>query len=803
MANASVVHGDSLGDNSIYCYRAMLTTSTGIWLGDNPLHFSLPILLYQIILIFLLSNLTHLLLRRFGQPLIVSQVVAGWLLGPNFLGKSPIFDKMFTQQSFQQLGTIAGFSFMLFYFVVGVKVDLTMIPKAGRKAVAMAMCGTLLPYLFVFLAARAMTRDLPPQNPQSHFMLIFVDRWSVTSYAVLSGVLAEFNLLTTKVGRLAMSATILSDIVHLFVIACIGTFVTGFRRHGDALQGLTGMLSFLAMAALIMFVLRPLVLWLCQRTPEGELLGEASFMAILLMAVGCSLMGIFIGFDCTTGPFFFGMVLPGGAPLGTTLVERLDRFITGVILPLALALAGMRIDLTSLVNGKEWGVFVILIAVAVATKFVGTVLPCFCTSMPRREVFATGLMMINKGIHEVGCALEWIDSKVVDDQIYTIVIICILLLAGSTTPLLKSVYRPEDRFLVHDRRTLQHAEPDGEFRILACVHDQDNVNPILSLLEAAGPSSHSPICVYLLHLIQLIGRADAILIHYKLHSSAPISDSDHIVNAFKLFEKQFDRGCIWVLPYICISPYNSMHDDVCSLALDKNTTIVILPFHKQAIPSGNFISGGGHAMQAFTVNVLQYAPCSVGILVNSFLEGGGPLQLRRVAVYFFGGADDREALALGARLAGNCAVGLTVVRFLPSTEWLVEGPDAQADEQALMRFRIQKVDGERVEYREEAVRDSEETMGVIRETSGQFNLLVVGRRVGEDSPLTVGLSMWSEHPELGAIGDLLASTDFGCRAATLVVQQQTRVAGDGTEGFEAFDDPPKAKRVVPRNDGDY
>lgn len=80
MANASVVHGDSLGDNSIYCYRAMLTTSTGIWLGDNPLHFSLPILLYQIILIFLLSNLTHLLLRRFGQPLIVSQVVVRLIL---------------------------------------------------------------------------------------------------------------------------------------------------------------------------------------------------------------------------------------------------------------------------------------------------------------------------------------------------------------------------------------------------------------------------------------------------------------------------------------------------------------------------------------------------------------------------------------------------------------------------------------------------------------------------------------------------------------------------------------------------
>lgn len=319
---------------------------------------------------------------------------------------------MFVRQSFEQLGTIASFSFMIFYFVVGVKADLTMIPKAGKKAVAMAMCGTLFPYLSIFLASCAMDRALPPRIHQSHFMLIFADRWSITSYAVISGVLAEFNLLTSKVGRLAMSATLLSDIVHLFAIACIGTFLMGYRRHDDPLQGLMGMLSFLGMVAIIIFVLRPLVLWLCQRTPEGELLGEASFIAIILMAVGCSLMGIFIGFDCTTGPFFFGVVLPGGAPLGTTLVERLDRFVTGVLLPVSIALAGMRINLTSLVDGKDWGIFVILMVIGVATKFVGVVLPCFCSSMPRREVFAAGLMMINKGIYEVGCALQWIDTKV-------------------------------------------------------------------------------------------------------------------------------------------------------------------------------------------------------------------------------------------------------------------------------------------------------------------------------------------------------------------------------------------------------
>ena len=60
---------------SIDCYPAMLTTSAGIWLGDNPLRFSLPILFYQIIIIFVVSNLTHVVLARLRQPLVMSQIV--------------------------------------------------------------------------------------------------------------------------------------------------------------------------------------------------------------------------------------------------------------------------------------------------------------------------------------------------------------------------------------------------------------------------------------------------------------------------------------------------------------------------------------------------------------------------------------------------------------------------------------------------------------------------------------------------------------------------------------------------------
>jgi len=48
----------------------------------------------------------------------------------------------------------------------------------------------------------------------------------------------------------------------------------------------------------------------------------------------------------------------------------------------------------------------------------------------------------------------------------------------------------------------------------------------------------------------------------------------------------------------------------------------------------------------------------------------------------------------------------------------------------------------------------------------------VGRRYEMDCPQIMGLKQWSEVPELGVLGDLLASPDLHCQTSILVIQQQ-------------------------------
>ncbi|KAG5052156.1 hypothetical protein JHK85_004697 [Glycine max] len=65
------------------------------------------------------------------------------------------------------------------------------------------------------------------------------------------------------------------------------------------------------------------------------------------------------------------------------------------------------------------------------------------------------------------------------------------------------------------------------------------------------------------------------------------------------------------------------------------------------------------------------------------------------------------------------------------------------------------------------------------------DLFIVGRGQGVISPLTAGLTDWSECPETGAIGDMLASSDFAATTSVLVVQQYV---GDGSQ-YEGLETP--------------
>lgn len=370
--------------------------------------------------------------------------------------------------------------------------------------------------------------------------------------------------------------------------------------------------------------------------------------------------------------------------------------------------------------------------------------------------------------------------QALNDECFAILVLTLVLVTGIVSPVVKALYDPSRRFLAYKRRTILHHHSDEELRILACIHKQDNVLAILNLLAASSPTATSRIDLVVLHLVKLAGRASSLLVAHipREKPSRHPTQSEKIFNSFSKFENSH-MGKVTLHCYKGISPYATMHNDVCYLALEKRTTFIIIPFHKQWIIGG--MTESSFAYKQLNKNVLEKAPCSVGVLIDrgnqkKFWCGYINESTYQVAVLFFGGADDREALAYAKRMLDQPNVNITLFHFSSSSD-IIGGTERSKmlDTQILSEFRLSAFRNDRVSYKEESVMNGRDVLSVIEYMESYYDLVMVGRRHA-DSQLMSELQKWKQG-ELGIVGEILASLNIGAKTAILVVQQQTRFWG--------------------------
>ncbi|KAG2399453.1 Cation/H(+) antiporter 15 Protein CATION/H+ EXCHANGER 15 [Vigna angularis] len=793
-------------DDYIVCYAPTMITTNGVWQGDNPLDYSLPLFILQLTLVVIATRLFVFILKPFRQPRVIAEVLGGVVLGPSVLGQNETFaNAVFPLRSVMVIETMANIGLLYFLFLVGVEMDITVMRSVGRKAVASAMAGMILPFLVGVAFSYLLAKKTDTHINQGTYILFLGVALSVTAFPVLARILAELKLVNTELGKLALSAALINDVCAWVLLALA---IALAENNAASLASLWVLLSGAAFVAFCVFAVRPAVEWLIRKTPEGETFSEFYISLILAGVMVSGFITDAIGTHSVFGAFVFGLVIPNG-PLSFTLVEKLEDFVSGLLLPLFFAISGLKTNL-ALINGSyTWAILILVIFLACIGKVLGTLLIALLYQMPIREGAALGLLMNTKGLVEMVVLNVGKDQKVFDEESFAVMVVITVIMTAIIVPAISIIYRPSRSSIYYKRRTIEISKSNTEFRLLVCIHTPRNVPTMINLLEASNPSKNSPICAYVLHLVELSGRTSAMLIvHNTAKQDLPAlnrteAQSDHIIKAFENYEQH--ASFIAVQPLTAISPYSTMHEDICNLAADKRVALIIVPFHKQQTVDGG-MEATNMAYRAINQNVLANAPCSVGILVDRGLSGSNRLAGNQVshhiAVLFFGGPDDREALCYGWRMMEHPGISLTIMRFLPGEQAEpscpqqdsnnMDGPrmltvqtdrdiQKKLDEKLLEEFRMSCGSEDAVDYVEKVVNNGEDTVAAIRSMDDVHDLFVVGRGQGMISPLTAGLTDWSECPEMGAIGDLLASSDFAATASVLVVQQYVGQVYPGTE----------------------
>ncbi|XP_010521717.1 PREDICTED: cation/H(+) antiporter 8 [Tarenaya hassleriana] len=783
-------YGEAVSATGIICEdHPTKLYSSGVWekmiygpIGLPFWQYRLPNIELVIVIVFFLWQFFDILFKKLGLviPKFTSMMLAGLVLHGtmNRTGSVTLHQILQPKHRINMPESLGSLGFTIFWFVKGVKMDIKRIFRSEAKAVTTGIVSVTAPALIgAFLYLRQENRPL-----QTAVFSTVLLMQSTTPFSGVARLLRDIGINHSSIGRIGLSSSLVSDMLGLVYI------FLSIPLYSDKLMAMLIMTMVIVFIVFAFLFVRPAMFRAIKKKREGRPIDNKYIYWILVMLCFSCLYFKMLGQLPALGPFILGLSIPNGPPIGSVLVERLEGFNLGIILPLFFATSMMKIDLGSvkyLFTDAEELAIASLILLIFFVKFLSSAVVPYLFKMPLKDSIVLSLIMSHKGIIELGFYTFAYDSTAIPSKSFTVLALSIVLNSLFIPMAIQYFYDPTKQFMCYQKRNLVNLRDNGELKTLVCIHRPDHITSMINLLEASYHCEGSPLTCYVLHLVELQGQDVPTLISHKVQKLGVGNGdnrSDNVVLSFEHFHR-YICSSISIDTFTCIANPNHMQDDICWLALDKAASLILLPFHRTwSLDRKTIISDNG-VIRYLNFNVLKQAPCSVGILIERQVVNKNQKKSHsalKVCVIFIGGRDDREALAFAKRMGRNDNVILTVLRLFPTNKSNeMTGWDQMLDTVELREMMHRNSGGksdESTTYVEKEVLDGTETSMLLRSMTCDFDLFIVGRSNGMDHEVTSGLEGWSEFEELGILGDFLASPDFPGMTSVLVIQQQRSVA---------------------------
>ncbi|KAK5830787.1 hypothetical protein PVK06_014582 [Gossypium arboreum] len=772
----------------LVCFRSQISNPVGLVYRENPIMLSFNVILFALILNILLSRTIQLLLKPLRQPRLVCQLIGGVMMGPSLLARHKSFTSLvFPFTSDFVLENLGRMGVTLFLFVIGVKMDLGLLKRSGKKHLYIALASVFGPLLIVSIVAVLTKESMDEELARVSSIGEIALSLSVTTFPVHYTILEELNLLRSEVGNMALSIALISDAIGI-------NFMVVFEamKQGDssAQSIIWYSISCVVMAAFTPVIRRAMV-WIIEQTQEGEAVDQFYVIAILLGSFVAAFVTDMFGLGIANGSFWLGLMMPDGRPLGSTLVQKSETIITEVFMPCSFVFMGLSTDFYAM-KEAGWSALRPLFGLVISgylSKFFCTMLAAKAVGVSWRDSLAVSLILSLRGYVELVLYVHWVDRNVIGLPGYSLMILGTIVVVGILTPLISILYDPSKPYMLKQRRTIQHTAQGDHLRILVCIRDKTNLPSLVNLLQLFHPTVQNPFSLHAFYLVELISRANPVFVEHQNQELEDLSgrfpDLEIIHHALKQYQEGREE-CVELHLFSAATVKPTMYQDVCKLALISKAVFIILPLKKKLAGEMETTEQWGGESGSIITQILDNAPCSVGLLV----EKAERWQLPQIASYnfivlFLGGPDSREALAFSDRMSGNPCVSLTVVRFLASN---AEGDDEmqrKLDDGVVTSFWVKNEANEKVNYREVVIRNGADTASAIVGMAAEkyYHMWIVGRKQGINPSLLEGLSTWSDHKEeMGILGDYLSFSESVNSDSVMVVQKQV-LTGKGPNFF--------------------
>jgi Kef-type K+ transport system membrane component KefB len=381
-------------------------------------------LLLELFAIFVAAKVLGEIFERLHIPGVLGEITAGVLLGPYALGWVHTSD---TLHSIGEMGAI----FVL--FSAGLQTNAHDLIRVGRKALMVAVLGVVVPFVLGFLYMKF--------RGDATTEAVFVGAAMVaTSVGITARVLGDLGVLATRSAKIILGAAVFDDILGMVLLGVVAGLALG--GHLEWLH--LGVLLAEALAfALFMIFVAPRIVRRIHPKVERLSTQNASLVVALALCLFLSWLSAKIGMAAIIGAFFAGLMFADYAP-HWNLIERVGG-ITEFLAPYFFFSIGFQLNL-NLFNKNLLIAATVVSILAVASKLIGCGLPLLNEGWT--SALRVGIGMVPRGEVALIVALVGLRSGIVTQSTYAIVVSMTVVTTVMAPPLLRSLFRGEEKQLV-------------------------------------------------------------------------------------------------------------------------------------------------------------------------------------------------------------------------------------------------------------------------------------------------------------------------------------------------------------------
>jgi Kef-type K+ transport system membrane component KefB len=401
---------------------------------------STSLILLQIAAVLLVCRLLSVALRRLHQPVVVSQMLAGVLIGPSLLGLWPAWRHLlFPPGSASLIAALSQLGLVLFMFCAGSELDLGLIRRRAGSTIGISIASVVVPLAAGILVATLLVHDqrLFPRSASAPLEVGFLGvAVAITAFPVMARIIAESGLLRTVAGSTSLAAGSFTDVVAWCLLAVLLAGLSGTAPRaaialgaGLALAALTLLARLAPPAAL---VTRGLFEWVAEPWLPPLIL-------IVLLVVGWASDAV--GLHPAFGAFMVGLAMPR-TELLTAVRRRIEPLATNVLLPLYFVSTGLSTSIGSVASPGLLLIGLLLLVTAVASKGISCWLVARFTGQSWRDAAVIGALMNTRGLVELVVLGIGLQHGVITPALFSIMVAIAILTTMMAGPVIAAI-RPD------------------------------------------------------------------------------------------------------------------------------------------------------------------------------------------------------------------------------------------------------------------------------------------------------------------------------------------------------------------------